>query len=409
MNESADILRNSNEFIKNNSYTPKMNYDAMDDLNANNDTKQVNMTTNNDLTVNSLADCENNNITVNFANESSTERINQLVMQSVERFKRRYHGTSFTINSNEDLFSNSPNPLINNKDKQDRRCSASTIKTLCTKMYNMSTTTNFDDNLEQINQSMSFTANKETNLDEQLKKTHIKQDAASMSIYFKPSNNETLNETELKVDNQQSASFIFGAQIGQTDQTNNSMFGTHVADFSTCKQNNTDFIDLNENEFKSGNEFLSDLKQDELQNRKEFASNELSVLATTTDESRMHNETSSGSDTSVNKDKWWKREETSKLEQSKAQDYFESNSNFPTFLANRDPETSYSMLKNQNITKQIETPTQSVPIEPNTDVTICEEKIKHEDSQHANSNEEDLTFSSTKNQISGNTSNTFSV
>ncbi len=106
---------------------------------------------------------------------------------------------------------------------------------------------------------MSFTANIEKNLDEQLKKTQFQQDAASMSIYFKSSNNETLNETELKADTQQcveSWSFvIFGAQSVQNDQTNNSMFGTHLAEFSMCEQqNNTDFIDLNENEFKSGTE-----------------------------------------------------------------------------------------------------------------------------------------------------------
>jgi len=38
-------------------------------------------------------------------------------------------------------------------------------------------------------------------------------------------------------------------------------------------------LQFNENDFKSGSEFLNDLEKDEIQNRQEFASNQLTALA----------------------------------------------------------------------------------------------------------------------------------
>ncbi len=328
-----------------------INYDGMDEINnmnAGDETKQLaNQTTN--MTINSMTEyantTNNQNTPISYANYQMSDRISKIVSQSLEKFKRNTCTTT-------DILDQSYSNLITSKNQYGgRRFSASTVRTQCSNMNDLSNVTHLENSLasDTINQSISFSANLE-NLKhvDPLENRQDNQSVMSMSKYFKPAANEydDVNATTSQqftncdfltmanqhANNQTDEMFHRMSDVNQL--TSESMFEgcSKPADFFGKQAGNQEFMHVNEDEFKSGSEFLTDLKDDEMQNRKEFATNELTVLAGKEDE---NNETSSGSDTSVStsrpkQDKWWKKAEVSKLEQSKAQDYFEGLNLFST-------------------------------------------------------------------------------
>jgi hypothetical protein len=411
LNETSDILRNSNEFSK----TNIINYDAMD---------AINNATANNATTTTITVNDDQNYTINEADTSAAARINALVMQSVERFKRCVNvGSPINLDSN-----SSVNPFSNNNNKEkndDRRFSVSTVKTQlsnmnCDEMNNV--TQNQTISYELSNQIDGSTPLRQINNQSRNDESAVQ----SMSIYFKPDKNVkqedfvdiTNNNDDITYKQQQqqqftSASFIFDKD-NQENGPDLSMFATNggssnkLSDFNIFGngQLNSKDMNLTDSDFKPGNECLSELINAEKQNRKEFT-NELSVLATSSsDESKITNEedttTTTTTESKAVRDKWWKSQETTSnnLEQTKTQEYFISNSSFPTFLANKDPEMNYSMLHK---TEQQQQEQNRPEKEQEQDVTISEEKLKLVSDAVV-----DFSLSATKNHASSNGSASFS-
>lgn len=345
------------------------------------------------LTQNTMSKNDDLNFTLNSTNNlSSIERINQLVMQSVERVKRL--GQSHSMPHSGDDYLSLINQNLGHMNPKSGRFSTSTVK--------IPAQNNPDLTLCKENNEINFTQANLTNFENTVLTTPSKTFEQSFenkeasintgklpSIYFKPES----------IENEMGKTFTgaspFDNPFGGFDNGVMEQFGE--GDFS---------------QFKQADDFMEDLKKAEVINRKEFADNELTVL------NQTNSNNSSGSSSN---EKWWNNmnaAQASKLEVSNlstlsnsilnksaeskskipkkkmsVEDYFTKRSEMPTYLADKESDVRLSEYgsKEKVLEKQAEV---------TSDVTLCAEEKE-------NSKEEDITFSS-NNQGSSLSSSNFS-
>ncbi|CAF0783597.1 unnamed protein product [Brachionus calyciflorus] len=291
--------------------------------------------------------------TFNFSSDMS-DRINQLVQQSVERVKRI--GQAHLINSTEDYLN------LMSKPQKDSRYSTSTVRS-----EPKDTSLNFTQNTVLLSPSKTF--NQTIKPQEEPK---IPED-----IFKKPNN--PFDDSSL----QKSQNF--------NPQTFENPFDNSLGNFG--KVNNLDETSSNFG-FKDAGDFMSQLNQDEQINRKEFADNELTLI----------NQTTSNTSNDSNSSKWWKNSnivQPNQLEisnvsnvsqqnkkQVKVDDFFMGKSELPSYLAEKESDVN---LSSQTV---------------KTDKTILQEDRKKENCMTPQ-NVDDITFSS-NNQGSTLSSSNFS-
>jgi hypothetical protein len=317
-NESADILMKSQRFASEKVETnPKDNLKAEDNflLNLNNANESINK--------------QNNETDISFYNTSQNitqnERINQLVMQSVERFKR------FSKNVEADLYNTSLTSHLN-QNLVKPRFSSSSIQTVKSNLNNNLKSLNNNDN--QNENEITTTAANLTNMDSSLLlKTSFNPDILNIdhqspafkenkfldSKYFNFKNQEDLFEEPSFLNNKNNNPVIKlnGNQI-ETSQNNiqPNMFND---EFDPTNQANL-LGDLNEMDFKPSSEVMDMFDKDEYENKKEF---ELSVAindkSTTSATNSSGPSSTSSTSSGCNNEKWWNNlnaQQVSKLELS---------------------------------------------------------------------------------------------
>lgn len=401
------------------------------------DVDKLNITSANDLdkssfnlTSNSISNQNDLDFTVNTTNnQSSIERINQLMMQSVERVKRIAQAHSG--GSGDDYLTLiNQNSNIKSCLNQDRKQSANRFST--------STVSSFK-NFQNSNNDMSLnfstlpSNNKNdanlTNLDNTCLTTPSKTFEQSM----------TKND-QFQQQQQQSKNSDFGDFKVQQNQIETNPFDFDTSDCFGQPQQLGEFNPVGEfSDFKQADEFMEDLKEEEVINRKEFANNELSVCMNydkTMNQSSSHRSSSGNESAGPSNEKWWNNmnaAQSSKLEvsdlsnmsnlndtkssiskpkiktQTQTQkhkvavgDYFTRKSEMPAYLSEKESGVKFdeSIICTQNKPKCLPEP---VLANSNSeqDNTICG------DTNYKNS-DEDITFSTSNNQGSSLSSSNFS-
>ena len=347
--ESSSILRNSNDFTD-----------------SHNETTFTQLAKSNDF---SMAD-------QTFNNQSSIDRINQMVMQSVERVKRMGMMNSFNFGQDNGLATelNAMHIKDSMNAKSSRRFSINSIKTQRSNIVNQSGQNDtIDIDCSQMNELQDMPSqdaatparyfvetplspNNDVTLHEEETLNRSSKITELPSIYFKPSeqtgvpndanmfmskaaenystNNDSMfpsresqsfeqpadNSMFSKLPNQQADMFELPPQCFNEIGGDDSMF--KPAQQQVVLESGDQFGGGEESQFfKSGDVFMNELADAEQENRKEFGSNELTVLSSN-DENKA-----SCLDSSSNA-KWWNMEniqQTSKLEITRMSCSFQQN------------------------------------------------------------------------------------
>ena len=313
-NESADILMNSR----------RVTAEKLEDQHINSDENRLVNLEN----ANESIGKQNNETDVSFYNTSQNitqnERINQLVMQSVERLKR------FGRNAEADLYNTTLSNHLN-QNLVKPRFSSSSIHTVKSNLNN--NIKSFNINNQNENEITTTAANLTTNMDSSLLlKTSFNPDLLNEnqspgfkenkfldSKYFKTKEDECDLFEEpsfLNAKNNNPIIKVNGNQIETSQQSiQQNLFND---EFDPANQAN--FLgDMNDMDFKSSDEVMDMFDKDEYENKKEF---ELSVAIndkSTTSATNSSGPSSASSTNSGNNEKWWNNlnaQQVSKLELS---------------------------------------------------------------------------------------------
>ncbi|RNA18364.1 hypothetical protein BpHYR1_005342 [Brachionus plicatilis] len=389
INESSGILRNSGDFenfkLDNSNESRRINYDRMDEMNSRTQNNTINFSMDkdhskdreinlikdtldqypkklpseqdtslsNDLT-NKLSTSFNltgiddttaclkqmslpkednhetkNDSTLNFSS-SLSDRMEQLIQQSVERVKRI--GQAHLLNNyNEDYLN-----LIS-KPNREIRYSTSTVGP------------------DPKNASFNFTQDIPLTPSKTFNQTLEPQEEPK--IIEEVSSKKTPNPFDDSIQNSEEA-----VPVSSSNPFDNP-FDSSLGNFGLNKNQEPSF-----SQFKQADDFLDQLNQDEQLNRKEFADNELTLI----------NQTSDNSSDDSNSSKWWKKpaqvqpnnlevtnmSNESGKKQVKVEEFFMGKSEMPSYLADKNSDVLLSDVSRIDKNTNVEQKDQQEPTTP---------------------------------------------